>query len=365
MNITKNIQYHSLITYLLIALLFLNIWGCKQNQDSNLTDAELSENLEKIMEASLQLINVLDEEQKEKILFPFNSEERYPFNYIPMARNGLNIKEMNLEQRIATHHVLQSSLSAQGYLKVTGIMHLEDILHDLEDGELGFDRNPELYYMTFFGQPSKQDPWGWRFEGHHLSLNFTSAPNNDFSFTPAFMGSNPAEVRTGPYAGLRVLAMEEDLGRTLVNTFNEHQLSKAKIMDEAPWDIVTGTDREVLLEQITGLPASDMSELQRKLLWQIVEEYANNLKPETARVQLQRINAAGIDSLHFGWAGGLKRGEPHYYRIHGPTVLFEYDNVQNDANHIHTVWRDIENDFGKDLLRQHYDIAPQEHGHKH
>lgn len=365
MNLTKYLQYHSLISCLFIFLLFLNIWGCKQDPSENLRDAEPSENLEKILEASIQLLSILDEEQKEKLLFPFSSEERYPFNYIPMDRIGLSIKDMNSEQRIATHHVLQSSLSSQGYLKVTGIMRLEDILHELENGELDFERDPELYYMTFFGQPSKQKPWGWRFEGHHISLNFTSAANDGFSFTPAFMGSNPAEVRSGPYTGLRVLAMEEDLGRTLVNTFDEQQLSWAVIMDDAPRDIVTGTDREVLLEQYTGLPASAMTELQRNLLWQIVEEYANNLKPGIASVQLQRINVAGIDSLHFGWAGGQKRGEPHYYRIHGPTVLIEYDNVQNNANHIHTVWRDIENDFGKDLLRQHYNTAPQNHGHKH
>ncbi|MEX1269183.1 MAG: DUF3500 domain-containing protein [Balneolaceae bacterium] len=358
MNIIK-------ITCIFISLLFLNIWGCMQNQESNPSDAEPGDNLEKILESSIHLISILDDEQKATILLPFNSEERYPFNYIPMERKGLNIKDMTSEQRIATHNVLQASLSSQGYLKVTGIMRLEDILHELENGDLGFERDPELYYMTFFGQPSKQEPWGWRFEGHHMSLNFTSAANNGFSFTPAFLGSNPAEVRSGPYTGLRVLAMEEDLGRTLVNSFSASQLSKAVIMDEAPRDIVTGTDREVLLEEIAGLPASDMTELQRKLLWQVVKEYANNLKPETASVQLQRIKAAGIDSLHFGWAGGLNRGEPHYYRIHGPTVLFEYDNVQNDANHIHTVWRDIENDFGKDLLRQHYDTAPQEHGHEH
>lgn len=364
MNITKFLQ-HQILIWFSVSLLILVAWGCNQNQKTNLKDAEPSENLEMILKASLQLLDILDEEQKEKILLPFNSEERFPFNYIPMDRNGLSIKEMNHEQRIATHHLLQSSLSAQGYLKVTGIMHLEDILHELETEDLDFERDPELYYLSFFSQPSKQEPWGWRFEGHHISLNFTSATNDDFAFTPAFMGSNPAEVRSGSYTGLRVLAMEEDLGRMLVHSLNEDQLSKAIIMDEAPRDIVTGTDRKVLLDQIEGLPASDMNELQRKLLWQLVEEYANNLKAEIAGIQLEQIHAAGADSLHFGWAGGLNRGDPHYYRIHGPTVLFEYDKVQNDANHIHTVWRDLKNDFGEDLLRQHYESAPQEHGHEH
>lgn len=356
----------SLLTMSFMSFMLLLIIGSCQSENEPATSiAAVSDSQQKLLDASNHFLNTLDFERKEKVLLPFGDNERYNFNFIPMERRGLSLKDMNGQQRIAIHNLLQVALSSQGYLKVSGIMHLEDILHILENGELDIDRDPELYYITFFGDPSVDEPWGWRFEGHHISLNFTSVPNELFATTPAFLGSNPAEVRSGPYTGLRVLAQEEDLGRALVNSLSNDQLSKAIIMEEAPRDIITGTDRNAILEQKEGLPASDMTDLQREMLWQIVEEYANNLKSTMANAQLEKILNAGFDQLHFGWAGGLEKNEPHYYRIHGPTVLFEYDNVQNNANHVHTVWRDLENDFGEDLLRMHYESAPESHGHSH
>lgn len=354
------------LTMFCMTFIFFLIFGSCQSENEPVTSiSAVSESQQMLLEMSSHFLNTLDSGRKEKVLLPFDDDERYNFNFIPMERNGLSLKDMNDQQRIAIHNLLQTALSAQGYLKVTGIMHLEDILHILENEELGIDRDPELYYITFFGDPSIDQPWGWRFEGHHISLNFTSVTNELFATTPAFLGSNPAEVRSGPYTGLRVLAQEEDLGRALVNSLSNDQLSKAIIMEEAPRDIITGTDRNVMLEQKEGLPASDMTDIQREMLWQIVGEYANNLKPSMANAQLEKILHTGFERLHFGWAGGLERNEPHYYRIHGPTVLFEYDNVQNNANHVHTLWRDLENDFGEDLLRMHYESAPEAHGHSH
>lgn len=347
----------------IIFLFLLFVCSCQPEQNQLQEDNVIQDGQKEILEAVLNFLDTLDPSARELAMMPFESSDRFNFNFIPMERRGLNLKNMNEPQRIAAHGLLQTALSAQGYLKVTAIMHLEDILYILEGEDRIFDRDPELYYFAFFGDPSAENPWGWRFEGHHLSLSFTSVTNEFFSTTPAFIGSNPAEVRSGPYTGLRVLANEEDLGRTLVTSLSDLQLSQAIIMEEAPRDIITGSNRDVMIEQIEGLPASGMTNLQREMLWRIIEEYAHNLRPHMADVQLERIRESGFDQLHFGWAGGLERGEPHYYRIHGPTVLFEYDNVQNNANHIHTVWRDLEDDFGEDILRRHYETAPGTHGH--
>ena len=320
---------------------------------------------EEILNVSLHFLNTLEPELREEAVISFDSDERFNFNYIPMERVGLSLKVLNKTQRAAVHGILQTALSSQGYLKVTGIMHLEDILAIIEGARIDIVRDPELYYITFFGEPSSETPWGWRFEGHHISLNFTSASNELFANTPAFLGTNPAEVKNGPYTGLRILSKEEDLGRALLRSLNDNQLKSAIIMEQAPRDIITRRDRKVMLDQKSGLSYSEMTTLQRDMLLQIIKEYANNLRPDMAKVYLERVYDAGVDSLYFGWAGGLERGEPHYYRIHGPSVLFEYDNVQNNANHIHTVWRDLQNDFGDDILLRHYHTAPETHGHDH
>jgi hypothetical protein len=351
-----------LIAASLVLLFIFSIWILKSEENRTGLN-NISQ--EKILNESLYFLNTLEPEQKKETVVSFDSDERFNFHYIPMKRVGLSIKEMNTIQRAAVHNLLQTALSSQGYLKVVGIMHLEDILAIVEGDDIDIDRDPELYYITFFGEPSNATPWGWRFEGHHISLNFTSAGNELFANTPAFLGTNPAEVKSGPYTGLRVLANEEDLGRVLIGSFNENQLMKAIIPGEIPRDIVTRRDRRVMLEQKSGVPYSEMTSQQRDMLMQIVNEYAYNLKPELAEVHLKRMYEAGVDSLHFAWAGGLEKGQPHYYRIHGPTLLFEYDNVQNNANHVHTVWRDIENDFGDDMLLRHYQTAPESHGHQY
>lgn len=307
-------------------------------------------------------LKTLDEEAREQAMIPFDDEERYNWHFTPRERKGLPLKAMTAEQRIAAHDLLRSALSSKGYLKATSIMHLEEVLKVLENGSPR--RDPENYAFSIFGTPGEGEPWGWRIEGHHLSLNYSSVTDS-LSTTPAFFGANPAEVRSGPHTGLRVLAAEEDLARDLMVALNEEQRTKAIILEEAPEEIVTGVARKVSLDTLRGLPASEMTDVQRGLLRRLLEEYAHNMPHDMAHAQLQKIEEAGFDSLHFAWAGTLERGGPHYYRIHGPTVLFEYDNVQNDANHIHTIWRDFEGDFGEDLLQRHYETSGAEHGHDH
>ena len=302
--------------------------------------------------AAQAFLDVLDAESREKATRPFEHEERFNWHFVPRAREGLPFDEMNEDQRRAAHALMRSALSSAGYLKATGVMRLEQILGMLENRPER--RNPERYFFLVFGTPGQDSPWAWRLEGHHLSLSFTSVTNTVVT-TPAFMGSNPATVPSGPSMGWRVLGAEEDLGRALVLMLNAQQRAKATIATEAPRDIFTGADRTASLERFEGLPASEMNDAQRVALMRVIEEYVHNMQHDIAHEQLEKITDAGFEKIYFAWAGGTEPGDGHYYRVHGPTVLFEYDNTQNDANHVHAVWRDFSNDFGDDLLRRHYE----------
>lgn len=220
-------------------------------------------------------------------------------------------------------------------------------------------RDPELYYTWVFGVPHPDSAWGWRFEGHHLSVNVTKVGDEVQVVAPMFMGANPARVPSGPEAGRRLLAAEEDLARALLASLTPEQRARTILAESTFGDIVTRNDPQVRPLELEGLPAGDMTAEQRRQLRALLEVYAGRMAGAAAREQLARIDSAGFDNLRFAWAGSDQVGAAHYYRIHGPTLLVEYDNTQNGANHIHSVWRDLQNDFGGDLLRQHY----QEHRH--
>jgi len=301
-----------------------------------------------------RLIESLSPPLSQKVRMPFNDAERFNWHYIPRSRRGIAIGELSPSQRELLHAVLRTGLSASGYQKANGILELEPILGRLEGG--GNRRNPERYYLSIFGEPS-QTPWGWRFEGHHLSLNATLAPSGA-SFTPMFLGANPARVPGGPRAGWQVLGSEENLGRSLLASLAANQRERALISSRAPFDIVTGTDRRFTLEKFEGLPAAAMNAEQRQMLLQLIRTYVGNAPAAIADSEMQKIQTAGIEKLHFAWAGGDRRGQGHYYRVHGPTILIEYDNTQDGANHIHTVWRKPGGDFGDDVLARHYAEAP-------
>lgn len=312
--------------------------------------------------AAEAFLATLDDAGRARVTRSLDDQERFAWYFTPVARDGLPLKQMSLQQRAAALALLQSATSSQGYLKATGVLRLEEILGHLEGRPER--RDPENYHFWIFGTPSADQPWGWRFEGHHVSFNFTSAAGLTVA-TPAFIGANPARVPSGSYMGWRLLANEEDLARSLVLSLDDAQRSRAIISKTAPSDIVTGNDRRVRLERIEGLAVADLTAGQRGLFMGVLGEYLGNVEPEIANARYARIEEAGIGKLHFAWAGSLDKGRPHYYRIHGPTVLIEYDNTQNDANHVHSVWRDLENDFGEDLLRSHYETAASGHGHDH
>jgi hypothetical protein len=310
--------------------------------------------------AANHFLETLDPQLRAKASFPFDSDERFNWHFIPRERFGVSLKEMNLQQRRAAHTLMRTALSTKGYLKATAIMSLEPILRALEHDRPDVEqvRDEEKYWFSIFGEPSADKPWGWRVEGHHLSLNFSSVDRSLVASLPAFFGANPAEVKSGPRAGLRVLAAEEDLARVIMASLTDAQKQQAVILVEAPRDIITAPGHQIDIGRPAGLPVTAMTDEQKSLLRQLVQEYAHNLRRDLASAELESIKHAGIDKIHFAWAGSLARGEGHYYRIHGPTFIIEYDNTQNDANHIHTVWHSMTNDFGHDLLRKHYEQNP-------
>jgi hypothetical protein len=297
----------------------------------------------------------LTPEQQAKAGYKFDDEERSTWYFVPKVRKGLTIKEMTSGQRALAHALLASGLSQKGFIKAVTIMSLDDVLKVMEQGKQGAPtRDPELYYFTIFGQPGGKEPWGWRAEGHHLSLNFTIVDGKGIAAAPAFFGANPAMVKEGPRKGLRILGEEEDKGRAIIKSFNEEMRKKAIFNAEAPKEVVTSNQRKAMIDAPVGVAYSEMSEDQKRMLVDLVGDYADRHRGEIAGEDLKRINEASWDQVKFAWAGGIEMGQLHYYRIQGPTFLIEYDNTQNNGNHVHSVWRDLTRDFGEDLLLEHY-----------
>jgi len=297
-------------------------------------------------------LNSLTPEQRAKCVIPFQDDERMNWHFIPKERKGLPLREMTPPQKHLAQALLSAGLSQQGYIKATTIMSLEDVLRAIENDN-GERRNPEKYYFSIFGEPSDTGTWGYRVEGHHLSQNYPVVGGR-VADTPSFFGANPAEVRQGPRKGLRTLAAEEDLGRDLITALDDGQRKVAIVDQTAYKDILTSASRKASLEgQPSGLSAEKMTPKQFDLLLALLEEYARNMPDQLAQAREEEIRKAG-KRVYFAWAGVLERGGPHYYRVQSPTFLIEYDNTQNDANHIHAVWRDFDGDFGLDLLQQHY-----------
>jgi len=313
--------------------------------------------------AAERFLASLTPEERQQAAFAFTTEERLNWHYIPRERKGLPIKRMTEGQRRLARELLQTGLSQKGYLAATSIMDLETVLGDLErrgPRPATIVRDPELYFFSVFGTPSRKDTWGWRVEGHHLSLNFTVVNGTILATTPSFFGANPAEVPDGPKKGLRILASIEDAGRALYTALGGQQRAKATIEGAAPSEILTTNKVKADPLSPTGIVAADLDAHQRELLMQLVDAYTSAMAPDIAADRMAKLKKAGIEKIAFAWAGESTRGAKHYYRIQGPTFLVEYDNTQNDANHIHSVWRDFDGDFGVDLLREHLRSTPHE-----
>jgi hypothetical protein len=300
-------------------------------------------------------INMLDTAQAEKARYEFGNDERYDWHYVPRERNGISFNDLTRNQRQAALNLLKVCLSEQGYNKASNIMALENVLREVENrGTDDTYRDPLNYSLTIFGTPEPNNIWGWRLEGHHISLNFSSSDGEIVSATPTFWGSNPAVVRAGRYRGRQILKQETDLGFTLVNSLDMNQLRVAAISPKAPSDIVTRNQRKTDILEPPGLSFTDMTDQQKKLFLQLLNVYVKNYQLGFSKRLMDKIEKAGVENLSFAWAGSLQPGAGHYYRIQGPMLLIEYDNTQNNANHVHTVVRDLTNDFAEDILREHY-----------
>jgi hypothetical protein len=300
-------------------------------------------------------INMLDTAQTEKARYEFENDERYNWHYVPRERKGISFNDLTDSQRQAALNLLKTCLSEQGFHKANNIMALENILREVENrGPDDTYRDPLNYSLTIFGNPDRNNVWGWRLEGHHISLNFSSLDGEIVSATPSFWGSNPAVVRTGRYGGRQILRQETDLGFTLVNSLDMHQLRIAVVAPKAPSDIITRNQRKADALEPAGLAIGDMTDQQKKLFLQLLSIYVKNYQLGFSKRLMAKIEKAGVENLSFAWAGSLQPGAGHYYRIQGPMLLIEYDNTQNNANHVHTVVRDLTNDFADDILREHY-----------
>ena len=302
-------------------------------------------------------LSTLTPDLKSRTLFPLKDEERFNFNFVPLDRRGPTFHDFNEQQKAAALALLRASVSEQGFNKAIEIIELEKVLIVLEkQAPNDRRRDPLNYHFCIFGTPSNNSPWGWRFEGHHISLNFASTLGKIISSTPSFFGSNPGIVpnEAGIQQGKQVLKQETDLALALVNSLDTEQLKIARFSEITPADIITSNLRKVTNIDPKGIAFKVLSADQKKAFLQLLDVFVKNYEFGFSKTLMAKIEKAGLDNLFFAWAGGLKYGNPHYYRKQGPMLLIEYDNIQNNANHVHTVVRDLTNDFAEDILREHY-----------
>jgi len=302
-------------------------------------------------DAASAFLGSLGPPERARATIALGSAERLDWHYVPRERRGLALNAMNQEQQRHGFALLRIGLSERGYSKAETIRQLETVLREIEGRSF---RDPELYYFTIFGEPSDQEPWGWRYEGHHLSQNWTIVAGRALATSPQFFGANPSEVLEGRMKGVRPLGPEEDLARALVRSLDKRQAAAAIVDAVAPRDIITAASRRAAAFDDRGISHASLHGSQAHALEQLIEQHASALPPAPAEERLARARAAGIQAVKFAWMGGTDKGQGHYYRIQGPTFLVEYDNTQNNAHHVHVVWRDFDGDFGLDLLEEHY-----------
>lgn len=303
-------------------------------------------------------LNSLDKNQKAQAMYPFDSSERFTWFYVPRNdRKGITMNELNPQQKDAAIALMKAAMSDQAYKQARQVMALEAVLKAIENRqENDHFRDPGKYYFTIFGQPSRAGIWGWRLEGHHLSFHFSAENNKLVSGTPGFMGSNPETVLSGPEKGLEIFKEENELAFDLLHSFNPDQHKKAIIDTAAPADIITVNSRKAMIDNSKGIGYGTLTAAQKAIFIKLLSLYIHRYTRLFANSMMNDIEKGGMDNLVFAWAGSEENGpgHPRYYRIKGPTIIIEYDNTQNNANHVHTVVRDLKNDFGGDALMEHY-----------
>lgn len=299
-----------------------------------------------------------------QITYALDGQERLDWSYWPRDREGLSLGRMNQNQRRLTQDLLETLLSARGYLEVSAIMSLEQVLAAIET--VGFPRGEEYYWLSIYGEPSLDAPWGWSFEGHHVSLNVTMVPGAEgapatLSVTPSFFGSNPMVVQTGVRAGQEMLRYERAAAFRLLESLDAGQRDVAIISDTAPRDILSGQlgvqDWDAWREAVNrdGLLSADMNDGQKALLEALLDQVIERYRPEIAEVERAAID---VDDLSFAWMGPTEVGSPYYFRMVGDDFVYEFDAAQDNGNHAHSVWRDKSDDFGAAALARHYGEEP-------
>ncbi len=326
---------------------------------------------QRLAQALYSLWENLSPTQQDRAGYAFDDTARSQWTNLPVGlvpRPGIALGDLNNAQRILLHQALSQTFSSQGYLKTTGVFHLDDLLNVMmdslaEQGKMNATQRQRMadlqwahgnFFLSFYGEPAGKDPWAFQLGGHHLALNLTFV-GDELDVTPFFIGSDPAVYPLSDYAGWRVLGQEEDLGLLLVQSLNANQQETATLSREVPGDILTHPESGKRLLEYEGLKASTFNETQKVLLRYLLEEYVHNLSHSKAHVEMQKILDAGIDEIYFAWIGPYEETEPHYYMLNGPSFLIEFDNR---GNHIHCIWREKGNEFGEDLLRQHYQSVP-------
>jgi hypothetical protein len=321
-----------------------------------ITSVSANAQTENIVKSANDFIATLDEKLRSKTIFEYDDSERFNWNFVPKARKGVSLHDLSDVQKQAGFLLLRSSMSAQGFAKAEGIIALEAILREVEGREKNDAyRDPLNYYFTMFGTPSSENVWGWRLEGHHISLNFSSVNGVIESSTPTFMGANPGVVPAGESKGKQTLQLETELGFALVNSLDQQQLKQARFSDVALPEIVSGNERKAQLLQPAGISYKVLTPQQKELFDRLLNVYVKNYQLGFANKLMEKIKKSGLENLSFAWSGSLQPGAGHYYRIQGPMLLIEYDNTQTNANHVHTAVRDLTNDFAEDILREHHE----------
>ena len=282
--------------------------------------------------------------------FAFSDPARGDWHFVPRERRGLALGAMDDAERRATHALLRAALTPRGYGRALGVIELESVLREIESNP---GRDPGLYHVSVFGEPAGAGPWSLRFEGHHLALNFTGVSRGGIAPTPLFLGSNPGEVLDGPRAGFKLLAPHEERARELVRSLSPPQRRKAVISETAPADVLFGPGRAVEPPEREGIAFAELDPEQLALARALVAEFEGDVAGG-GRAAGEVPSASELASTRFAWAGGLEPGQGHYWRIAGPRDVFEYDNTQNGANHVHALWRDRANDLAAAWLARHH-----------
>ena len=356
---------------------------------------------ERMAEAASSFLTALSPEAHGRAAMDFSDEEeRTRWYYTPTVRAGLPLRDMDPAQQQKAHQLLVTGLSHPAYVTTATIMGLENTLDAVEgfavDWYPGRGRDPDMYYVSVFGEPGVGN-WGWRFEGHHVCVHYTIVDGVIATPTPLFFGADPAESPMMGADVLRPLGSVMDLAREIMHALDDDQRAAATISSAAPPDIMLTnhstvepgleprpamvmmgrdptpewesrmaaqtaelgftTDHHELLrysDEPRGLPVARMTMAQRDILVELIRQYVGRLPDDLAAVESARLTDDAIDGIHFVWAGGIEPRQPHYYRLHGPRFLVEYDCVQRGANHIHSVWPDPQADFGRDVLARHY-----------